>query len=62
MKDVLVRQKELSDARSKNIDAIYKYNLNLDKLERLTFLKINKNCTDQSIDKSNDQTNTICDI
>ena len=62
MKDVLNRQKELSDARSKNIDAIYKYNLNLDNLERLTFLKINQNCTDQSIDKSNDQTYTICDI
>ena len=62
LKDVLIRQKELSDARSKNIDAIYKYNLNLDQLERLTFLKINKNCSDQLIDKSNDQTYTICDI
>ena len=62
LKDVLIRQKELSDARSKNIDAIYKYNLNLDQLERLTFLKINKNCTDQSIDTSNDQTYSICDI
>ena len=62
LKDVLIRQKELSDARSKNIDAIYKYNLNLDQLERLTFLKINKNCTDQSTDKSNDQTYSICDI
>ena len=62
LKDVLIRQKELSDARSKNIDAIYKYNLNLDQLERLTFLKINKNCTDQSIDKSNDQPYSICDI
>ena len=62
LKDVLIRQKELSDARSKNIDAIYKYNLNLDQLERLTFLKINKNCTDQSIDKSKDQPYSICDI
>ena len=62
LKDVLIRQKELSDARSKNIDAIYKYNLNLDQLERLTFLKINKNCTSQSIDKSNDQPYSICDI
>ena len=62
LKDVLIRQKELSDARSKNIDAIYKYNLNLDQLERLTFLKINKNCADQSIDKSNDQPYSICDI
>ena len=55
LKDVLIRQKELSEARSKNIDAVYKYNLNLDQLERLTFLKINTNCTDQSIDESNDQ-------
>ena len=62
LKDVLIRQKELSDARSKNIDAIYKYNLNLDQLERLTFLKINTNCTDQSIDESNDQPYSICDI
>ncbi len=62
LKDVLIRQKELSDARSKNIDAIYKYNLNLDQLERLTFLKINKNCTDQSINKTIDQTYSICDI
>lgn len=62
LKDVLIRQKELSDARSKNIDAIYKYNLNLDQLERLTFLKINTNCTDQSIDESNDQSYSICDI
>ncbi len=62
MKDVLIRQKELSDARSKNIDAIYKYNLNLDQLERLTFLKINKNCTNQSIDKSNYQPYSICNI
>ena len=62
LKDVLIRQKELSDARSKNIDAVYKYNLNLDQLERLTFLKINTNCTDQSIDESNDQPYSICDI
>ena len=62
LKDVLIRQKELSDARSKNIDAIYKYNLNLDRLERLTFLKINKNCTNQLINKSNDQPISICDI
>ncbi len=62
LKDVLLKQKELSDARSKNIDAIYKYNLNLDQLERLTFLKINKNCTDQSINESNDQPYSICDI
>jgi len=29
LKDVLVRQSELSDAKSKNINAIYNYNLNL---------------------------------
>ena len=62
LKDVLVRQKELSDAMSKNIDAIYNYNLSLDQLERLTFLKINNDCTDQSIDKINNQPSSICDI
>ena len=62
LKDVLIRQKELSDARSKNIDAIYNYNLSLDQLERLTFLKINNDCTDQSIDKINNQPSSICDI
>mgnify|MGYP003322273297 CR=1 FL=1 len=40
LKDVLIRQKELSNANSKNIDAVYNYNLNLDELERLTFLKM----------------------
>ncbi len=44
LKDVLIRQKELSDAKSKNINAIYNYNLNLDDLERLTFLKITNSC------------------
>jgi len=62
LKDVLIRQKELSDARSNNIDAIYNYNLSLDQLERLTFLKINNDCTDQSIDKINNQPSSICDI
>ena len=62
LKDVLLRQKELSDARSKNIDAIYNYNLNLDQLERLTFLKINNDCTHPSIDKINNQPSSICDI
>jgi len=46
LKDVLVRQNELSNAKSKNINAIYNYNLNLDELERLTFLQISKNCLD----------------
>jgi len=44
LKDVLVRQSELSNAKSKNINAFYNYNLNLDELERLTFLEISKNC------------------
>ena len=44
LKDVLVRQSELSNAKSKNISAVYNYNLNLDELERLTFLEISKNC------------------
>ena len=44
LKDVLVRQKELSNAKSKKINAIYNYNLNLDELERLTFLKLNNDC------------------
>jgi len=61
LKDVLVRQKELSIARSKNIDAIYNYNLNLDQLERLTFLKINNNCIEKYGD-SNQKTNSICSI
>ena len=58
LKDVLVIQKELSNAKSKNIDAIYNYNLNLDELERLTFLQISNNCL------KNDTNNieSICDI
>ncbi len=44
LKDVLVRQKEFSNANSKNIDAIYNYNLSLDELERLTFLEISNIC------------------
>ena len=60
LKDVLVRQKELSDAKSKNINAIYNYNLNLDELKRLTFLEINNNCLDN--DNKNKQTESICNI
>ena len=55
LKDVLIRQKELSDARSKNIIAIYNYNLNLDELERLTFQQVNNNCSDKS-----NKINSIC--
>ena len=61
MKDVLVRQKELSDAKSNQINAIYNYNLNLDELERLTFLEISKNCLDNNNNKSNAK-ESICNI
>ena len=59
LKDVLVRQKELSDAKSKNINAIYNYNLNLDELERLTFLEISKNCLNKN---NNEDSGSICNI
>ena len=60
LKDVLVRQSELSNAKSKNINAIYNYNLNLDELERLTFLEKSKNCLDynNTVKKSE----SICNI
>jgi len=60
LKDVLVRQSELSNAKSKNINAIYNYNLNLDELERLTFLEKSKNCLDYNnkVKKSE----SICNI
>ena len=45
LKDVLIRQKELSNAKSKKINAIYDYNLNLNRLERLTFLIADKECS-----------------
>jgi len=61
LKDVLVRQNELSNARSKNINAIYNYNLNLDELERLTFLEINKNCKDNNNNKTK-RSESICNI
>ncbi|MBO6959625.1 MAG: TolC family protein [Prochlorococcus marinus CUG1438] len=61
LKDVLVRQSELSNAKSKNIDAIYNYNLNLDELERLTFLEISKNCLVNNNNKINDE-DSICNI
>ena len=60
LKDVLVRQSELSNAKSKNINAIYNYNLNLDELERLTFLEISNNCLDN--DNTIKQTESICNI
>ena len=61
LKDVLVRQSELSTAKSKHINALYNYNLNLDELERLTFLEISKNCLDKNNNKIKDQ-ESICNI
>ena len=61
LKDVLVRQKELSDAKSKKINAIYNYNLNLDELERLTFLEKSKNCVDNNNNVPKNR-ESICDI
>ena len=61
LKDVLVRQKELSNANSKNIDAVYNYNLNLDELERLTFLEKSNICNENSNIPNNDL-QSICNI
>ncbi|EEE39279.1 TolC family protein [Prochlorococcus marinus] len=61
LKDVLVRQNELSNAKSKNINAIYNYNLNIDELARLTFLDISKNCFDINNNEIKD-TDSICNI
>jgi len=61
LKDVLVRQSELSNAKSKYINAIYNYNLNLDELERLTFIDISKNCLGSNNTKIKD-TESICNI
>ncbi len=61
LKDVLVRQSELSNAKSKNINAIYNYNLNIDELERLTFLDMSKNCLGSKNTKIKDK-ESICNI
>ena len=61
LKDVLVRQTELSNAKSKNINALFNYNLNLDELKRLTFLEISKNCKDNNNNKAKDN-QSICNI
>ena len=61
LKDVLVRQSELSNAKSKNINAIYNYNLNIDELKRLTFLDKSKNCLGSNDTKMKD-TESICNI
>ncbi len=58
-KDVLTRQKELSNANSKNINSIYNYNINLDKLERLTFQKRSKECLLNQSDNKN-KLNPLC--
>ena len=60
LKDVLIRQKELTLSKSKNINAIYNYNINLDKLERLTFLPKNKDCN-SDINTNEDLRDSICD-
>jgi len=61
LKDVLVRQSELSNAKSKNINAIFNYNLKLDELERLTFLEISQNCLDNNNNTIKDR-ESICNI
>ena len=61
LKDVLVRQSELSNANSKNINAIYNYNLNIDELEGLTFLDKSKNCLESNNTKIKN-TDSICNI
>jgi len=61
LKDVLVRQSELSNAKSKNINAIYNYNLNIDELERLTFLERSKKCLGSNNTKIKD-TESICNL
>ena len=60
LKDVLIRQKELNLSQSKNIDAIYNYNNNLDKLERLTFLLKDEDCN-SDINTIEDFKDSICD-
>ena len=60
LKDVLIRQKELTLSQSKNINAIYNYNINLDQLERLTFLLRNKDCNND-INTNENFKDSICD-
>ena len=59
LKDVLTRQKELSNANSKIINSIYNYNINLDRLERLTFQRRSADCLLKKSDNKN-QLNTLC--
>ena len=60
LKDVLVRQSEYSNAKTKKINAIYNYNLKLDELERLTFLEMSKNCLEHNNKFNNRE--SICNI
>ena len=60
LKDVLIKQKELTLSQTKNINAIYNYNINLDQLERLTFLLKNKDCN-SNINTNEDFKDSICD-
>ena len=59
LKDVLTRQQELSNANLKNIDSIYNYTINLDRLERLTFQKRSGDCLLNKSDNKN-QLNPLC--
>ena len=61
LNDVLVRQKELSNANSKKIDSIYNYNLNLDELVRLTFLEISNICNEEN-NLIKNEIQSICNI
>ena len=61
LKDVLIRQSELSNAKSKKINALYNYNVNLDELERLTFLEISKYCLHSNNNEIKNR-ESICDI
>ena len=60
LKDVLIKQKESTLSKSKNINAIYNYNINLDKLERLTFLLKSESCISEN-NTNKDSKYSICD-
>ena len=60
LKEVLIIQEELTAARSKKINAIYNYNLTLNKLERLTFVSSEEDCIEIKSDDT-EQIESICD-
>ena len=60
LKDVLIKQQESTLSKSKNINAIYNYNINLDKLERLTFLVKSASCNIEN-NTNEDLKSSICD-